>query len=242
MAITVGLLYPGIGADDDFTWLAETHPKALALPLVHTAGGDVAHTVDELLAVGGGDNLADGVDELLALDASLDSVMCACTSGSFVYGRDGARAQAERIASRAGAPASSTSLAFTEACRALGLTRVAVAASYPVDLAEHFRRFLLDAGIDVVSFRSNDIATAGEVGLLGRDEVTRLVLSADAPEAEAILVPDTAMHSLRWLDHLEAAAGKPVLTANQVTVWEGARLAGGALELPGMGALFRPRG
>lgn len=55
-------------------------------------------------------------------------------------------------------------------------------------------------------------------------------------------MPDTAMHSLRWLDHLEVAAAKPVLTANQVTVWEGARLAGGALELPGMGALFRSRG
>jgi len=242
MAVTVGLLYPGIGADDDFTWLAESHPDALALPLVHTAGGDVAHTVDELLAVGGDDNLADGVDELMRMDAALDSVVWACTSGSFVYGRDGARAQADGISSRAGVPASSTSLAFTEACRALGLTRVAVAASYPADLAEHFRRFLLDAGIEVVSFLSNDIATAGEVGLLGRDEVTRLVLAADVPEAEAILVPDTAMHSLRWLEHLEAAAGKTVLTANQVTVWEGMRLAGVRPELPGLGTLFAPRG
>ena len=172
--------------------------------------------------------------------------MWACTSGSFVYGTQGARAQADAIASRAGVPASSTSLAFTEACRALGLTRVAVAASYPADLAGHFRTFLQDAGIEVVSFLANDIATAGEVGLLGRDEVTRLVLAADAPDAEAILVPDTAMHSLRWLDHLEEAAGKTVLTANQVTVWEGARIGAGSpgapnLELPGLGALFAPR-
>lgn len=240
MAITVGLLYPGVGADDDFAFLADAHPDLLALPLVHTAGGDVAHTVDELLAVGGDDNLAEGVDELQSLGTPLDAVVWACTSGSFVYGQDGARAQADAIAARAGVPASSTSLAFTAACRALGLTRVAVAASYPADLAEHFRRFLLDAGVDVVSFLSNDIATAGEVGLLGRDEVTDIVLAADVPDAEAILVPDTAMHSLRWLEHLERAAGKPVLTANQVTVWEGARIAGRTLTLPHLGALLRP--
>ena len=29
------------------------------------------------------------------------------------------------------------------------------------------------------------------------------------------------MHSLQWIDRLEAAVGLPVLTANQVTVWQG---------------------
>jgi maleate cis-trans isomerase len=46
------------------------------------------------------------------------------------------------------------------------------------------------------------------------------------------------MHSLAWLDELEAAAGMPVLTANQVTVFEGLRLAGRVPPLPGLGALF----
>jgi maleate cis-trans isomerase len=39
-------------------------------------------------------------------------------------------------------------------------------------------------------------------------------------------VPDTALHTVTVVDELEAALGKPVLTANVVTMWEALRLAG----------------
>lgn len=240
----VGLLYPGIGADDDFTYLESASSGAVHLPLVRTAGGDVAHTVADLLAVGSSQNLLAGARELMASLADTpagkpDAVMWACTSGSFVYGWGGAHEQAAEIGAVTGTPASSTSIAFAEACRALGVCAVAVAASYPGDLAQHFKHFLADAGVSVVSFHSNDIATAGEVGLLGEEQVLKMARAADHPDAEAILIPDTAMHSLRWIDSLEQATGKIVLTANQVTVWEGLRIAGRSLALPGQGALFR---
>ena len=38
-----------------------------------------------------------------------------------------------------------------------------------------------------------------------------------------MLVPDTALHTVEWLDDLDELLGKPVLTANQVSVWEGLR-------------------
>ena len=56
---------------------------------------------------------------------------------------------------------------------------------------------------------------------------------------EDALVPDTAMHTLAIVDELEAAVGKPVLTANQVTVWKGLQLVGPVPRLAGLGALFR---
>lgn len=234
---SVGLLYPGVGADDDFGFLEETTKGAIRLPLVRTAGGDVAHLVDELLAVGGSENLLKGAKELAAY--APDSIMWACTSGSFVYGWAGAHDQAAEVSQASGVPTSSTSIAFAEACRALEIVSVAVAASYPDDLAQHFKRFLGDAGISVVSFRSNGIATAGEVGLLGRDEILEMALAADHPDAQAILIPDTAMHSLRFINDLEQSVGKTILTANQVTVWEGLRIADRALALDSLGTLFR---
>ena len=164
--------------------------------------------------------------------------MWACTSGSFVYGPDGAAAQCRAIAERVGAPASSTSIAFVEAAKALGLERVAVAASYPEDLAAHFRGFLAAGGIEVVSFGSSDIFTAADVGRLPADAVVEMALSVDVEAATAVLVPDTAMHTLTCIDALESALGKPVLTANQVTLWGGLRLAGATRPLPGLGALF----
>lgn len=233
----VGLLYPGYAAEDDFPALENALGGAIWLPLVHTSMGRDEHTVEGLLDTGSAARLAQGADAIAA--HSPDAVMWACTSGSFVYGRDGAAAQAAAISERLGVPASSTSIAFVEAARALGLEKVAVAASYPEELAGHFSTFLEAGGVEVVSFGASGIFTAVDAGRLGPDAVLEMTLSVDVPEAEAVLVPDTALHTLTCIDTLEKALGKPVLTANQVTVWEGLRLAGTPRPLPRLGTLFR---
>ena len=53
-----------------------------------------------------------------------------------------------------------------------------------------------------------------------------------------MLVPDTALHTVAALGELEAVVGKPVLTANQVSAWEGMRLAGAGTAVPELGQLF----
>jgi maleate cis-trans isomerase len=238
---TVGLLYPGYGAEDDFPALEQRLRAAgtteVSLPLVHTSVGEDAHRVDALLDLGGHERLVEGA-RALAQDHRLDSLMWACTSGSFVFGWDGAHRQVAELTDAIGVPTSSTSIAFVEACRALGVARVSIAASYPEDVADHFRAFLQHADIAVTAMGSHDIYTAAEVGTLGRDQVVAMVAGADRSGAEAVLVPDTAMHSLAWLPDLEAAAGMPVLTANQVTVFEGLRLAGSVPALAELGTLF----
>jgi maleate cis-trans isomerase len=113
-----------------------------------------------------------------------------------------------------------------------------VAASYPEDVARHFVDFLTAGGVDVVAMGSHGIVTATEVGTLDSERVVAMVTAADHPDAQAVLVPDTAMHTLAIIGELEAAVGKPVLTANQVTVWKGLQLLGQVPALPGLGILF----
>lgn len=236
---TVGILYPGHSAEDDFGALEARLRTTVRLPVVITSVGEDAHRVDALLDLGRTERLADGVARLGA--ARPDSMMWACTSGSFVFGRDGARRQADEVATASGVPASSTSIAFVDALQHLGIQRVAVAASYPQDVAAHFVDFLSDGGVDVVAMGSHGIITAAEVGLLEQAQVLAMVRAADHPDAEAVLVPDTAMHTMGFVDQLEAAVGKPVLTANQVTVWKGLQLIGPVPHLPGLGRLFGAR-
>ncbi|HSH23121.1 MAG TPA: hypothetical protein VK975_03575, partial [Acidimicrobiales bacterium] len=81
----------------------------------------------------------------------VDVALWAFTSGSFVLGLEGARNQVAGIAEALGVPASSTSLALVDACNAVGAARVAIAATYPADVAHAFGRFLAEAGIEVVS-------------------------------------------------------------------------------------------
>jgi len=219
---TVGLLYPGHSAEDDYPRI-EAMLTGVNVPVVHTDIGEDAHRVDALLEMGSADRLAAGVEELRLSGA--ESVVWACTSGSFVHGWDGAHEQTRALARAAGLPASSTSFAFTHAVREVGAARVAVAATYPEDVTELFAGFLGAAGIEVVAARASGIVTAAEVATWGGEQVLELVREADDPRAEAVLVPDTALHTVAHLPELEKAVGKPVLTANQVTVWEGLRLA-----------------
>ena len=221
-APAIGFLYPGHSAEDDYP-VIEGMLGDVRLPVVHTLMREDAHRVDALLDVGGADVLAEGARTLAGLEVR--AAVWACTSGSFVFGWEGAADQVAGVREAAGAPASSTSFAFVNAARHLGLRRVAVAATYPSDVAERFVGFLGRAGIEVVALSCRGIITAAEVGTLGRDEVLDFVAANDHPDAEAVLVPDTALHTVAWLDDLEARLGKPVLTANQVSVWEGLRLA-----------------
>src|SRR4051812_27192563 len=114
----VGLLYPGHAAEDDYPLLEKVLGPSVALPVVHTSVGEDAHRVDALLDLGSAGRLADGAEALRGL--AVDAVVWACTSGSFVFGWDGARQQADELGRRLGVPGSSTSLAFVSAARALG--------------------------------------------------------------------------------------------------------------------------
>jgi maleate cis-trans isomerase len=234
---TVGMLYPGHSAEDDYPTLAARLGGQIRLPVVViTSVGEDVHRVDALLDLGSAERLAEGARALAP--EKPDAVMWACTSGSFVLGTEGAREQVAGIPRELGVPASSTSIAFVDALRALGTRRVAVAASYPQDVAAHFVTFLSDARAEVVSAGSHGIVTAAEVGTLAPGRVVEMARAADHPDAEAVLIPDTAMHTLSILDDLERAVGKPVLTANQVTVWKGLDLAGAGRRIDGPGTLF----
>lgn len=235
---TVGILYPGYSAEDDYPALETLLGGAVRLPVVHTLMREDAHTVDALLDVGSADLLADGARQLLR-DDSVHSVLWACTSGSFVFGWDGALEQVEKLRAVTGLPTSSTSFSFVHAARALGLRRVAVAATYPAELARLFVEFLQAAGLEVGSMASRGIVTAAEVGTLTREQVLDFAAAHDDPRADALLMPDTALHSVRWLEQLEQRLGKPVLTANQVSAWDGLRLAGDDRAYTGLGTLFR---
>jgi maleate cis-trans isomerase len=229
----VGFIYPDHAAESDYPWAARL--LGVSLPVVHVYGTDL-HAVPELMDLGSPAKLAEGV-ALLAPQRPA-AVVWACTSGSFVFGPDGAAEQVERLAAQAGVPASSTSFAFVHALAALGCRRVAVAASYPHDIAELFASFVAAHGVTVEAIGDAGIPTAAEVGRLTPAQVRELAVRNDAPGAEALLIPDTAMHTIAQVDELERLLGKPVLTANAVTVWEGLRIAGIACRAAGLGTLF----
>ncbi len=230
---TVGFIYPDHAAESDYPHAARL--LGVHLPVVHIYGTDL-HAVPELMDLGSPAKLAHGA-ALLAPQRPA-AVVWACTSGSFVFGPSGAAEQVDRLAAEAGVPASSTSFAFVHALAALGCRHVAVAASYPRDIAQLFVDFVAAQGVTVEAMGDAGIPTAAEVGRLTPGQVRELALRNDSPRADALLIPDTAMHTVDQIDQLDQLLGKPVLTANVVTVWEGLRIAGISRRTTGLGALF----
>ncbi|MGW3667464.1 maleate cis-trans isomerase family protein [Streptomyces sp. NPDC005141] len=233
---SLGFLYPGHSAEDDYPRIEQLLGSDVRLTVVHTDMGEDAHRVDALLERGSAQRLEAGVEELRL--AGAEAVVWACTSGSFVYGLQGAHEQVRGLAMAAGLPASSTSFAFAHAAREIGATRVAIGATYPDDVAALFAAFLKEAGTEVVAVRGSGVVTASEVATWDYDQVLALAREADRPDADAILLPDTALHTASHLPDLEKDLAKPVLTANQVSVWEALRLTDRRVNAPELGTLF----
>ncbi|MFK0249173.1 decarboxylase [Amycolatopsis azurea] len=167
-----------------------------------------------------------------------DVVSWACSSCSFTRGFDGAREQARVLGDRLGIPASSTSLAFLAALAHLDLDRVSLASVYHRDTTATFVDFLAEAGVTTVHSVSADAPSDRALAAWDRDRITALAATADHVDAEALLIPETALHTTQLLEALETALGKPVLTATAVTLWDASRALGKPPVRPRLGELF----
>ena len=158
-------------------------------------------------------------------------VAYACTSGSFVDGAAGEIALTGVITD-AGAPlALTTAGALVEALKALGATRVAVVTPYVDDLTGLLEEFLAAHGVETVG--SVGLGLLGQIWRVSYEEVVRAVRAADRPEAEAVFISCTNLSTYDVIAPLERLLGKPVITANQVTMWAALRAIGHRAVGPG---------
>jgi maleate cis-trans isomerase len=226
--IRLGIILPSGGTEPEYYEAVEaSSPRGRLFIVISRNGGDRGtgdHAVESLLDTARIEYLEDAARRLRRI--GVDTVMWACTSGSFVIGVERARVQAASIANAAHVPASSTSLAFVDALQSLRLKRVAVVAPYPKDATELFLAFVREFGIEIVSSRRLDNPSGWDSALFDQRRLVEICKATDVPSAEALVVPDTALPTLDILAELERTLHKPVLTANQVTVWKGYQLAG----------------
>ncbi len=193
-------------------------------------GVDLAErlSTDEALRVGTLDVLAAEPDVLLYL----------CSSGSFVHGLDGERRMREVMVG-AGAPlAVTTSGAMLDALHHLDVRDVAVVSPYLPALRALLDAFLHAAGFRVVAHDGLDLDR--DIWRVPTGAVRDLVLAADREAAEAVFIACTNVPTYDLIAELEAVLGKPVLTANQVSLWAALRGAGVTSPGPPVQRLFAP--
>jgi maleate isomerase len=155
----------------------------------------------------------------------------ACTSGSFVGGVAGEAALVAAMID-AGAPAAiTTSGALLGALRHLDVTRVATATPYTADLTAGLSAFLAEAGVDVVA--ASGLGLTSDIWTVPYDVTAGLVRDTDTDDAQAVFISCTNLPTYDVIAALEAELGKPVLTANQVTIWSALNVIGRKAVGPG---------
>jgi len=217
---SVGIVVPHDMALDRELW--RWAPDDVTLLLTRTPYSPLAVTTELVEDLGDPVMIARAATDLVAVEPLAYGY--GCTSGSFIYGVAGERAITEAVTTATGRPAVTTSGAMVAAAAELGLRRVAVADPYEQRLSDAFVRYLAETGTEVVG--EECLGLTHEIWRVDPDTVWRLLLAADRPDADGLLVACTNMPSYDLLSRVEAVIGKPVITANQATMWALLRLVG----------------
>ena len=218
-------VYVGVVAPYDFALDREIWrwaSKRTNLLITRTPQLGLPSTVEMAEHISNDDTVRHATQQVLTTDPA--AVLYLCTSGSFVNGPAGERRLRE-VMCEAGAPvAVTTAGALVDACTALDVRRIAIATPYIESVTDKLRFFLDRSGTRVTS--SVGLGRAERIWQLTEDDVRELVLAADHPEADAVFVSCTNLRTYSIIGQLEADLGKPVLTANQVSIWAAMRAAG----------------
>ena len=165
-----------------------------------------------------------GVAGDMATALAPDAVVYACTSGSFLRGLDACLRLTADMVGRGCKRAGSTSEFLLAALRHLGIERLAVGTPYDDALTGLLVEFLNEGGVEPVSV--SNLGMTGDPKNVDAEGVRVLARQSDAPEAEAVFLSCTNLRTFEHIGRLETELGKPVLTANQVTMWGALALAG----------------
>ncbi|MFC4563747.1 Asp/Glu racemase [Nocardiopsis mangrovi] len=209
----VGIVAPYDFALDRELW--RWAPDDVSLYVTRLPFVPVPVTVDQASALSDGDNVARATRDLLAPEPLVVGYQCA--SGSFVHGAAGERRLRQSILD-AGAPeAVTTSGALIQALEAIDARRIAVVTPYVDSVTDRLLGFLGEHGIETTS--SVGLGLLGHIWKVAYTEVVQAVREADRPDAQAVFISCTNVLTYDIIAPLERTLGKPVIAANQVTMW-----------------------
>ncbi len=218
--VGIGVITPYDFALDRELW-RWTPPQANLL-ITRLPYAPLEVTVEMVKLVGEPDSVLSATQELLVPKPAV--MAYACTSGSFIRGVHGEKALCAAMI-EAGAPvAVTTSGGILDAITSLGVERVAIATPYETAITQGLADFLSEAGRTVVAW--SELGLTAGIESVPYDVTAELVRRADHPDAQAIVVSCTNLGTYDLIAPLEEELGKPLITANQATMWSALRFAG----------------
>ena len=164
-----------------------------------------------------------------------------CTSGSYFKGIDYNKELIRKMEAAAGIPAITTSMASVEALRELGLKKVCFITPYDDFFTEKGKEFFEASGFEVPVTKHLTI-TSFERKQLPPEAVLKLThelaISAYNPSCDGIFCSCTGFNAIEIIEEVEKEIGKPMISANQATMWLMLKIAEVRKAIKGFGELM----
>lgn len=153
--------------------------------------------------------------------AGVETIVYACTSGSFLSGPGREDEIGESIRTWTGLPAFTTSTSVIKGLKALKAKRVFMLTPYPDDIHAHEIEFLKFRGIEVDgddTFRCSDTVQIRDIP---SEAVAARMLEhrAQAARCDAVFLSCTNLLTMDQIARLESELGVPVTSSNHCTLW-----------------------
>ena len=171
--------------------------------------------------------------------SEVTAVGLSCTSMSFTLGPEQIDAQFASALPKA----TTTDMARAQvaAVRALGVSRVGLLTPYIPEIAANNAAVLTAAGIEVVAQRHMGLTHSSMTDKVSKDTIRAWAGAVDCSAAQAIVIGCSAFRACEpgFIDELETALGKPVVTSTQAFLWSLCRAGGVEDRIGGYGKLMR---
>jgi maleate cis-trans isomerase len=171
-------------------------------------------------------------------DAQVGVIAYGCTSGSFFGGHEWNTQIVEKMTKNTGIPSLTTTGAMIRSLEEKKLKKISVVTPYVPKTNEELKKYLNDGGINVLDLKAFEILDGFDHAAITPWQVYDLVKKADKPEAEGIFIACTQVRAITVLDALEEDLKKPVISANQATLWLSLKTLGFKGRIDGYGCLL----
>ena len=166
------------------------------------------------------------VEQLLPIRPS--AIAWACTSGSFVDGRQGNERLMSRLQAAAGrVPVTTANTALAASLKALCVTHPMVGTPYSAEINERLLRFLVDHGqapLGVTGLHADELDdyTLQDVD---DDRLGLFIGQLAQTDSDAVVISCTGLATARLVPRLERKLGKPIVSSNLAILWHCWKLA-----------------
>ncbi len=216
----VGIVAPFDFALDRELW--RWVPDDVSLHLTRTPFVPVEVSLDQARLVSEHETLREAVQALYAVAPEV--VAYACTSGSFVGGTAGERSMTAAMEAACEITSLTTSGALLAALQEIGARRVALVTPYTKSVTDSLEDYLGEAGIAVTG--RSYLGLTKEIWRVPYRDVVDMAREAVADAPDALFISCTNLPTYDVIPQLEAELRMPVLSANQVTMWDALRRLG----------------